>query len=143
MASYTVYRLYDAERNLLYVGTTNHLERRMQGHRHDKTWWPSVAETEVETFATSQDVAEAGQAQIRTLKPLCNAKRSGCYADKRRPYMSSPLSGTKLRRLRMTYILSHRELAIMAGLSPTTVLKLENAEVSTPHLRTIRKLAAA
>jgi transcriptional regulator with XRE-family HTH domain len=30
-----------------------------------------------------------------------------------------------------------------AELSPTTVLKLENAETSTPHPRTIRKLATA
>jgi len=53
------------------------------------------------------------------------------------------LSGKKLRRAREAQILSHRELAIKAGLSPTTVLKLENADVSTPHPRTIRKLVDA
>jgi transcriptional regulator with XRE-family HTH domain len=53
------------------------------------------------------------------------------------------LVGAKLRQARETKILSHRELAIKAGLSPTTVLKLENAEISTPHPRTIRKLADA
>ena len=53
------------------------------------------------------------------------------------------LIGSKLRKAREDKILSHRELAIRAELSPTTVLKLENAEVSTPHARTIRKLAAA
>jgi transcriptional regulator with XRE-family HTH domain len=53
------------------------------------------------------------------------------------------LVGAKLRKAREAHILSHRELAIRAGLSPTTVLKLENAEISTPHPRTIRKLAAA
>jgi transcriptional regulator with XRE-family HTH domain len=53
------------------------------------------------------------------------------------------LVGDKLRKAREDKILSHRELALRAELSPTTVLKLENAEVSTPHPRTIRKLAAA
>jgi transcriptional regulator with XRE-family HTH domain len=51
--------------------------------------------------------------------------------------------GAKLRRLREERILSHRELALKANLSPTTVLKLENAEKSKPHPRTIRKLAEA
>jgi transcriptional regulator with XRE-family HTH domain len=53
------------------------------------------------------------------------------------------LNGEKLRKARENALLSHRELAIRAGLSPTTVLKLENAGVSTPHARTIRKLVAA
>jgi transcriptional regulator with XRE-family HTH domain len=53
------------------------------------------------------------------------------------------LDGEKLRKVREGALLSHRELAIKAGLSPTTVLKLENAGVSTPHARTIRKLVAA
>jgi transcriptional regulator with XRE-family HTH domain len=47
------------------------------------------------------------------------------------------------RKARESQILSHRELAIRAELSPTTVLKLENSEISTPHARTIRKLASA
>jgi len=51
--------------------------------------------------------------------------------------------GQKLKKAREAKILSHRELALAAGLSPTTVLKLENAEESTPHPRTIRKLAEA
>jgi transcriptional regulator with XRE-family HTH domain len=53
------------------------------------------------------------------------------------------LDGEKLRKARENALLSHRELAIKAGLSPTTVLKLENAGISTPHVRTIRKLVAA
>ena len=53
------------------------------------------------------------------------------------------LDGEKLRKARENALLSHRELAIKAGLSPTTVLKLENAGTSTPHAQTIRKLVAA
>lgn len=53
------------------------------------------------------------------------------------------LVGEKLRRAREAKILSHRELAILAGLSPTTVIKLETGGVSTPHAKTIRKLASA
>jgi transcriptional regulator with XRE-family HTH domain len=53
------------------------------------------------------------------------------------------ISGEKLRRVRDERLLSQRELAEKAGLSPTTILKLEADRVDDPHPRTVRKLAQA
>jgi transcriptional regulator with XRE-family HTH domain len=53
------------------------------------------------------------------------------------------ISGEKLRQVRDERLLSQRELAEAAGLSPTTILKLEASRVEDPHPRTVRKLAAA
>ena len=53
------------------------------------------------------------------------------------------ISGEKLRRVRDERLLSQRELAEKAGLSPTTILKLEDGRVEDPHPRTVRKLAEA
>jgi transcriptional regulator with XRE-family HTH domain len=53
------------------------------------------------------------------------------------------ISGEKLRRVRDECLLSQRELAEKAGLSPTTILKLEADRVDDPHPRTVRKLAQA
>ena len=53
------------------------------------------------------------------------------------------ISGEKLRKVRDERLLSQRELAEKAGLSPTTILKLEAGRVDDPHPRTIRKLAQA
>jgi transcriptional regulator with XRE-family HTH domain len=50
--------------------------------------------------------------------------------------------GDTLRKLRDEKFLSQRELARAAGVSPTTVFKLE-ANQAEPHPRTIRKLAEA
>ncbi len=50
--------------------------------------------------------------------------------------------GHRLRKLRDERFLSHRELAKLAGVSPTTVLKLERNQAE-PQRRTIRKLAEA
>ena len=50
--------------------------------------------------------------------------------------------GDRLRKLRDEKFLSQRELAKAAGISPTTVFKLE-ANQAEPHPRTIRKLAEA
>ena len=53
------------------------------------------------------------------------------------------ISRDRLRKVRDMRLLSQRELAERAGLSPTTILKLESGRVDEPHPRTIRKLADA
>jgi transcriptional regulator with XRE-family HTH domain len=53
------------------------------------------------------------------------------------------VSADKLRRLRNESLLSQRELAEKAGLSPTTILKLEAGRVEESHPRTVRKLVQA
>jgi transcriptional regulator with XRE-family HTH domain len=53
------------------------------------------------------------------------------------------ISGEKLREVRDHRLLSQRELAEKAGLSPTTILKLADDRVKEPHPRTVRKLAQA
>lgn len=59
------------------------------------------------------------------------------------PALMPSVDGEKLRELREGRFFSHRELAKLAGISPTTVLTLEtNPEVSAQR-RTIRKLAQA
>jgi transcriptional regulator with XRE-family HTH domain len=51
--------------------------------------------------------------------------------------------GAKLRRLREDRFISQRDLARLAGVSPTTVMQLETGQNSNPRLSTIRKLAEA
>jgi transcriptional regulator with XRE-family HTH domain len=53
------------------------------------------------------------------------------------------ISGEKLRKIRDDQLLSQRELAEKANLSPTTILKLEADRVTEPHPRTVRKLVEA
>jgi transcriptional regulator with XRE-family HTH domain len=53
------------------------------------------------------------------------------------------ISADNLRRLRNERLLSQRELAEKADLSPTTILKLEGGRVEESHPRTVRKLVQA
>ncbi len=53
------------------------------------------------------------------------------------------IDGEKLRALREDKFLSHRELAKIAGVSPTTVLNLETNPETAAQRRTVRKLAEA
>ena len=59
------------------------------------------------------------------------------------PALMPNVDGEKLRALREERFLSHRELAKLAGVSPTTVLNLETNPETTAQRRTVRKLAEA
>ncbi len=59
------------------------------------------------------------------------------------PALMPSVDGEKLRELREGKFFSHRELAKLAGISPTTVLNLETHPEVSAQRRTIRKLAQA
>lgn len=56
-----LYRLFDAENNLLYVGIATNPHQRWQLHSSNKPWWGEVAMREVEWLAT-RDLAELAEA---------------------------------------------------------------------------------
>jgi hypothetical protein len=45
-----VYWLWAVDGRLLYIGMTNDVERRMEQHAADKSWWPQVASRTVRWF---------------------------------------------------------------------------------------------
>lgn len=71
-----VYRLYDIEDRLLYVGIAVDPEVRLRVHSREKTWWPHVAQRSIEWF-TSRPAAEAAEvAAIATERPAHNVSHS-------------------------------------------------------------------
>ncbi|MET8751343.1 helix-turn-helix domain-containing protein [Streptomyces sp. NPDC004667] len=64
-----VYRLYDAEERLLYVGITMTLKQRFADHRHQKFWWHLVKRRDVRWY-DDRSAAEAVEAEaIQTENP--------------------------------------------------------------------------
>lgn len=51
--------------------------------------------------------------------------------------------GEKLKELRKDRLLSQRDLARLANVSPATILKIEQGNAKRPHPGTLRKLADA
>lgn len=64
-----LYRLFDAAGDLLYVGITNNVKVRMQGHRADKRWWPEVVEKRITWYPNRPDAAAAEDRAIKTEDP--------------------------------------------------------------------------
>lgn len=74
--STTLYRIFDSENHLLYVGISGNLGRRMSQHSKDKWWWKSADHITVEHFRWRADAEEAEVYAIRTEYPAYNIKHA-------------------------------------------------------------------
>jgi hypothetical protein len=61
-----VYRCFDAEKHLLYVGCSGQPERRLKVHSWRKPWWPDVHSTTFEHYETREEGEAAAQVQRAT-----------------------------------------------------------------------------
>ncbi|MFE9064890.1 GntR family transcriptional regulator [Streptomyces violaceusniger] len=67
-----LYRLYDTDDRLLYLGITSEPKVRMKAHATDKPWWGDVETREVEWFDTRDEAAAAEIEAIRHEQPVHN-----------------------------------------------------------------------
>lgn len=68
----TLYRFFDQDDRLLYVGIAGNPARRAHEHSKAKPWWSDVARSTMEHFATREEAAAAEVAAIVTEAPLHN-----------------------------------------------------------------------
>ncbi len=74
---HVLYRFYDANDALLYVGITCNPTRRMEKHRGEKPWWTQVARISLEQYGDRQSVLAAERAAIGAERPLHNIRMNG------------------------------------------------------------------
>lgn len=67
-----VYRQFDADDQLLYVGMTGALDIRMSQHRLYSDWWPDAARMEVTWYRSRTEADAAEKLAIQTEGPLYN-----------------------------------------------------------------------
>lgn len=67
----TLYRHFDGDGTLLYIGVTGNPARRMLAHRR-QPWWPAVERTEQEQYDTRAQALDAEFVAITTEHPLHN-----------------------------------------------------------------------
>lgn len=72
----TLYRLFDQDDQLLYVGISSKWYERFHQHEKTQPWWLSVSKITLENFESRDEVAEAEKLAIRLEKPLHNKQFS-------------------------------------------------------------------
>lgn len=75
-----VYRYYDADGRLLYVGSTNGLSSRDAAHKREKPWYPVVARRTTQGPIPRQHALLLEHVAIRDEEPLHNAYAGTGYA---------------------------------------------------------------
>jgi predicted GIY-YIG superfamily endonuclease len=71
-----LYRFFDADGALLYVGITADVGQRWAAHERDKPWWPDVVTKTIEWHATRPAALAAELAAIKAEAPRYNVAGS-------------------------------------------------------------------
>lgn len=67
-----VYRCYDADDVLIYVGSSINFPARLYGHKTSTRWWGEVARVDTEPFPTEAEARHAEHRQIEESSPRHN-----------------------------------------------------------------------
>lgn len=71
-----VYRMFDADGRLLYVGMTTCWENRVAGHRNRTPWYAEVADVQFVTYPTRSAALTAERAAIASESPAYNVRHN-------------------------------------------------------------------
>lgn len=126
----TLYRLFDGDGQLLYVGTSVDPQNRWEQHAREKLWWSSVARATVEWYPDRTSAMAAELAAIKAEGPLHNDKATPDEAVF--PYRGTrgPSVESRLRRAVVEHRTALDRLAVAvdrAALSGLTVAQIAEA----------------
>lgn len=76
----TLYRIWNVDHALLYVGITDDLEARLGEHRDEKPWWGEVDQVSTEEFRSRRYALEAETRAIYWEQPRYNVLGSPRYS---------------------------------------------------------------
>lgn len=77
----TLYRIFDEQDRLLYVGISLSVWQRISTHRQTKVWWRWARRVELEHFRSKREVEQAEVTAIKLERPLYNSTHN----DSRKP----------------------------------------------------------
>lgn len=73
--SHSLYRHFDADGKLLYVGVSLSSVKRLMEHRSSSHWFPDISTVTIEKFPSREEVLQAERRAILEENPIHNIKR--------------------------------------------------------------------
>lgn len=119
---HVVYRCFDVDGRLLYVGCTSNLERRLTKHRtqpSSRTWYPRLNRVKARIYPTRHAAMWAETVAIRTEQPLFNSVHNPNPPSDRRPGRPKgyAIDAAKVRALLLAQRRTQTDLARAADVS--------------------------
>ena len=118
-----LYRLFDHEGELLYIGISTNAKRRIYQHKCTADWAHLICKHTIEDFAIREDAISAEEAAIKAEKPPYNIKFSGKSS---RP--AAPARKRQLNYPKASYEEMMREVVEMAHMIQTYDPSIEGEE---------------
>lgn len=72
--THVLYRVYDADGALLYIGITGNVENRLRQHSQTSLWWDEFDSWTAEKFTSREELERAERAAIEAEVPICNVR---------------------------------------------------------------------
>lgn len=82
---FTLYRLYDKNEELLYIGKTINISMRISQHRYSKSWWEEVRSIGLTHFDSISELSRAERIAIKSEDPLYNRVKYNVHIPVARP----------------------------------------------------------
>jgi predicted GIY-YIG superfamily endonuclease len=134
---HTLYRFFDAQGQLLYVGLTENVASRWRQHNTFKPRWADVATATLEHFATREKAAAAEVRAIEQERPLWNIKTHR-EASRPKPIPRDPRTAPSVVVGNSDDMLTASQVAAEFRVSTSTVRRWETYGLLVPTARTIR-----
>ena len=133
--THVVYRHFDSQHRLLYVGMTNDIDRRNGQHRFTAPWWNEVRSTTWTDRMTFSQARRAEQEALTGESPLNNTHMANGHLHhvESDEYAQVAINATPSRATQNGYAI--RAFREKAGLSVQWLADAVN--VSAPHIRNI------
>lgn len=129
---HVVYRIYNADDRLLYVGYSGNWPRRLSNHKRSP-WASDAAWYNVRVYPTQREALAAERTAIVYERPAHNSSRTAVV----------PINGHTLRALRQIAGISPRELASRVGVGRTRIVQIEVMSHNRVTVNLLKSLAAA
>lgn len=109
---WVVYRHFDADDQLLYVGQSQHYTQRSHEHERSSDWFREVAKITVQHFATRAEMMAAELLAIQTENPIWNKAENPNYESHQDHFLKlkSSIFPTKYGFNEPSFFEQHKEL---------------------------------
>ena len=101
-----LYRHYDANNNLLYVGISLNAVYRLSQHKNGSAWYSEISKVEIEKFETREDAIKAERKAIKEESPKHNIRHKGYKVEKEHVKKSRKLLLNNLVTFKPVYSLN-------------------------------------